>query len=171
MLRRLIRMLALYGCAMAAGCGVSASGTGLTAAFTEAARDAHRYITSDLVPAIGTARFPVVLATSRAKVKILQLKAASDADNGVWLILTMINAKSNESHHTDELTGLMNQLSGDAQAASSDAQATSQDVANERDQCIAEAEGWLSGNSSKVAALKAGPCLQQARRAAAILGR
>jgi hypothetical protein len=53
---------------MAAGCGASASGTGVTSAFAKIGRDAHNYMKSDLIPGIGTARFPEVLAVSRAKV-------------------------------------------------------------------------------------------------------
>jgi hypothetical protein len=165
MLRRLVPMLlTLSGCAMASGCGVAASETGLTPAFADIARDAHRYMKSDLIPAIGHARFPMTLAASRAKVKIGQLKIASEADKDVWLILTMVNVKSNESNAMSEVSELMNLPAQNVQSAA-------QDVIGERDQCLSEAEGWLSGTASTVAALKAGLCLRMARQAAAVLGR
>jgi hypothetical protein len=160
-----IRLFTLIGAVIAAGCGgVSASATGLTPAFADIARDAHRYMKFDLIPAIGTGRFPMMLAASRAKIKVGQLKIASEADKDVWLILTMVNVKANESNGMTEVSGLMSLPSTAVQSAA-------EDVTGERDQCMAEAEGWLSGSSSKVAGLKAGPCLAMARQAAAILGR
>ena len=163
MLRGLIRSLTLCGCAMAAGCGVSASGTGLTASFAEAAKDAHSYMKSDLIPGIGTARFSSAYAVSRTKVRIAQSKVAGDADQGVWLLLTMVNVKSNEAHGARELAETMRmQQSGVVQEAALD-------VANERDTCLSEADGWLTGSSVHVARLNAGPCMQQARLALAVL--
>jgi hypothetical protein len=165
-----IRLFTLLGCAIAAGCGVSASATGLTPAFADIARDAHRYLKSDLVPAIGTARFPMTLAASRAKIKIGQLKVASEADKDVWLILTMVNVKSSELHNLTDMGGL-NEVGGVLSRQSAVVQSAAQDVTGERDQCLAEAEGWLSGTAAKVAALKTGPCLRMVRQAAAILGK
>jgi hypothetical protein len=147
---------------MAVGCGVSASGTGVTAGFAKAASDAHRYMKSDLIPGIGTARFPDTLAVSRAKVKIVQSKVAGDADHGVWLLLTMVNVKSYELNGALELAGVISESSQAMREAA-------QDVTNERDTCLSEAGGWLSGTSSHLQALNAGPCLQQARLAAKIL--
>jgi hypothetical protein len=165
MLRRLIRGLALCGCAMAAGCGVSASGTGLTAGFAEAAKDAHRYMKSDLIPGIGTARFPSAYAVSRTKVRIAQTKVAGNADQGVWLLLTMVNVKSNESNGAGELA----EVTGMQQSPA--VREAALDVANERDSCMSEVDSWLSGTSSLVASLNARPCLQQARLALAVLNK
>ena len=164
MLRTLLRGLILGGCAVAAGCGVSASGTGLTAGFAEAARDAHRYMKSDLIPGIGTAQFPETLALSREKVRIAQSKVAGDADEGVWLLLTMVNVKSSESHGARELAATMRQPSRAMRDAA-------EEVTNERDHCLSEADGWLTGTSLHLRVLNAGPCLQQARLAAAILSK
>lgn len=157
-------LLVLSGSAMALGCGVSAGSTGLTPAFADLARGAHGYIRSDLLPAIGTARFPMTLAASRARVKSLQLKVASEADKDLWLILTMINVKSSESNSVKDLSALMDRPSPAADEVAREAAA-------ERDQCLSEADGWLSGGASKVASLKAAPCLRMVRQAAALLGR
>ena len=162
MLQRIIRTLAVFGCAMAAGCGVSASGTGLTPAFAKIARDAHNYMKSDLIPGIGTARFPDALAVSRAKVKIAQTKVGGDADQGVWLLLTMVNAKSYELNGAREVAEM-------APESSEAVREAAQDVTNERDQCLSEADGWLTGTAAQLRTLNAGPCLQQARLAASIL--
>ena len=163
-LRGVVRTFMLSGCAIATGCGVSASATGLTPAFVQAARDAHNYLKSDLIPRIGTPGFSTTLAAARAKTKLLEAKMANDTDKGVWLILTMAIVKTREMSSMGELTAVMDGPSAEVQAAT-------RDVAAERDQCMTEAEGWLSGSASRVAALNAGPCLQQSRRAAAILGR
>src|SRR5262245_37297830 len=162
MLRRFIRAFSLCGCVMAAACGTSASGTGLTPGFAKIAGDAHNYMKSDLIPGIGTPRFPDALAVSRAKVKIAQSKIAGDADQGVWLLLTMVNVKSNEANGAREMPDL---VPGSSQVV----QEAAQDVAKERDQCLSEADGWLTGTASQVRTLSAGPCLQQARLAAKIL--
>ena len=162
MLRRFIRGLTLCSCLMAAGCGVSASATGLTPGFAEAARNAHSYLKSDLIPAIGTAHFSSNLAASRAKVKIAQSKVAGNADQGVWLLLTMVNVKSDELNGARELAATMNLQSRAVREAQ-------EDVATERDTCLSEADSWLTGTSLLVASLNARPCLQQARLALAIL--
>ena len=164
MLRQSMRGLVLSASALAAGCGVSASGTGLGAEFVNAAKDAHSHISSQLVPHIGEGRFPVTLGVSRAKVKLLQHKVTNDAEKGVWLLLTMSNALAAQSHSMDELAGL-------SRASSAATAEAAQDVVTERTQCITEAAGWLSGNAAKLPALKAGPCLARAKQAAAILGK
>jgi hypothetical protein len=164
MMRQSIRMFGFLACAMAAGCGVSASGLGLSSEFTAAARDAHRYIESHVIPEIRNSRFPTVLTESRGKVKSLQAKATNDAERGVWLLLTMINAKANESRGAYELSLRPNWSSPSLTAASQEVQA-------ERQQCMNEVGDWLAGNASQLAALRAAPCLQQAKQAAAILGR
>ena len=158
MLRRLI--LVLGGCAMAAACGASRTSTGLTQDFVEAGRAAYSYMKSDLIPAIGTARFPDVIAASRARVKLVQSKVAAQADEGVWLILTMINAKVNESNGAREMAGLVQPSRAAREAA--------EDLANEQEHCMSEADGWLNGTLS-LRILKTGPCLQQATRAMAVL--
>jgi hypothetical protein len=162
MLRQLFRALALCGCAIAAGCGVSATGTGVTPGFAEAARDAHSYMKSDLIPAIGTARFPDAYAVSRTKVRLVQSKVAGNADQGVWLLLTMVNVKSNEAHGARELAETMRMDSRVVREAALD-------VANERDTCLSEADSWLTGTSLQLPVLNAGPCLQQARLALSVL--
>jgi hypothetical protein len=146
---------------MAAGCGVSASATGLTSGFAAAARDAHNYMKSDLIPAIGTPRFPTVLAVSRTNVKLAQSKAASDADEGVWLLLTMVNVKSYELNGARELAATMTLPSQAVREADLE-------VATERDHCMSEADGWINGTLA-LRILTKGPCLQQARLAAAML--
>ena len=161
MRRRWIRILTLCSCWVAAGCGASTTGTGLTASFAEAARDAHSYMKSDLIPGIGSAHFSETLAVSRTKVRIAQSKMAGDVDEGVWLILTMVNVKSNEANGAREMAGLVLQPSRAVREAA-------EDVANEREHCMSEADGWLNG-TLHLRILKAGPCLQQARLAAAIL--
>ena len=163
MLRRLIRGLALCGCVTAAGCGVSASATGLTAGFAKAAKDAHSYMKSDLIPGIGTAHFSENLAVSRAKVKIAQSKMAGNADQGVWLLLTMVNAKSYELNGARELAEEMPQPPSPAMREAA------LEVASERDTCLSEVESWLSGPAVLVASLNDRPCLQQARLAAKVL--
>jgi hypothetical protein len=167
MLRRLIRGLTVCGCAMAAGCGASASGTGLTPDFADAARKAHSYQKSDLIPGIGTARFPVAYAASRARVKIVQSKVASEADQGVWLLLTMVNVKSSELNGAREMAETMT-LSPQTMRTMREAQ---EDVATERDTCLSEADGWLSGKSMLLASLKERPCLKQAKLALAVLSK
>ena len=163
MLRQSIRMLALSMCALAVGCGVSASGTGLGAEFKSAASEAYSHIKSQLIPAIGDARFAVALGTSRAKVKLLQPKATNEAEQGVWLLLTMVNVKSAESNAGIELAALTHKSTASVEAA--------REVASERTQCLTEVEGWLAGNAAKLPALKRSPCLESARMAAAMLGR
>ena len=158
-----IGVLTLSGLAVAAGCGVSASTTGLTPAFAEAAGDAHRYMTEHLLAAMGTSQFPRALAESRARVKTVRSKVSNDADKNLWLVLAMINVKSNEARSMYDLRNYMDRAPQVVQAAS-------REVIGERDACLAEAQGWLSGTASKVPALKAAPCLQGARQAAAILG-
>ena len=157
-----IRVLTLSGLAVAAGCGVSASGTGLTPAFADVARDAHRYMTEHMLTAIGTERFPTALAESRSRVRALKSKVSNDTDKGLWLVLTMINVKSGEAGQMHEMRGYLDR--------SPAVQAAARDVISERDACLAEARGWLSGTASKVPGLKAAPCLQSARQAAAMLG-
>lgn len=155
-------LLVLSGSTIAFGCGVSASSTGLTPAFADLARSANGYIKSDLIPAIGSARFPMALAASRARVKSIQLKVASEADKGLWLILTMINVKSSESHNMKEELEVR---------PSRVAQSADDDLTAERDQCVFEAQEWLTAPESRVARLKTQPCLRQALQAAALLGR
>jgi hypothetical protein len=167
MLRRLIPGLILCGCVMAAGCGVSASPTGLTPGFAEAAKPAHSYMASDLIPAIGTARFPDAYAASRARVKIVQSKVASEADQGVWLLLTMVNVKSNELNGARELAETMNLSPQTVRTMRESAL----DVASERDTCMSEAETWLTGSGLLVGSMKERPCLQQARLALAVLSK
>lgn len=164
MLRRLIRGLTVCGCAMAAGCGASASGTGLTPDFADAAKKAHTYQKSDLIPGIGTARFPVAYAASRARVKIVQSKVASEADQGVWLLLTMVNVKSSELNGAREMAETTRVQSRAVREAD-------EEVETERDTCLSEADGWLSGKSMLLKSLKERPCLQQALLAAAILSK
>ena len=147
---------------MAAGCGASATATGVTPGFAKVAKDAHNYMKSDLIPGIATARFPDVLAVSRSKVKIAQSKIGGDADQGVWLLLTMVNVKSNEANGAREMADLVSPPSEAVREAADD-------VANERNQCLSEADGWLNGPASQLRTLKAGPCLRQARLAASIL--
>ena len=164
MLRRLIRGLTICGCVIAAGCGASASGTGLTADFANEAKKAHSYMKSDLIPGIGTERFAVTYAASRARVKIVQSKVANEAERDVWLLLTMVNVKSNELNGAKELAATMNQPSRAMREAA-------EEVATERDTCLSEADGWLSGKSLLLASLKERPCLKQARLALAILSK
>ena len=164
MLRGLILGLTLCGCAMAAACGASASGTGLTPDFEDEARKAHSYLKSDLIPGIGTERFPVVHAASRARVKIVESKVENEAERGVWLLLTMVNVKSYELNGARELAATMNLPSRAMREAA-------EEVETERDTCLAEADGWLSGKSLLVASLKERPCLKQARLALAILNK
>jgi hypothetical protein len=164
MLTRWTRSLVFCFCAMAVACGSADSGTGLSAAFADAARDAHRYMTSDLIPAIGTARFPSALAVSRSKVKLAQSKVSGEADQGVWLLLTMVNVKSNESNGARELADM-------GRSPSRAAREAALEVANERDHCLSEADGWLSGKSALVQSLNTRPCLQQARLAASVLSK
>jgi len=167
MLRRLIRSLTLCGCAMAAGCGVSASPTGLTPGFAEAAKPAHSYMASDLIPAIGTARFPDAYAASRARVKIVQSKVASEADQGVWLLLTMVNVKSGEVHANREMAAEMNLSPQTIRSMRESAL----EVSTERDVCLSEANNWLNGAGTPLhlRAMNEAPCLQQARLAAKTL--
>ena len=163
MLSRWARNSIFCFCAMAVACGASATGTGLTGEFAEAARDAHSYMKSDLIPAIGTARFSTVLAASRARVKLAQPKAAGEADQGVWLLMTMVNVKANESNGMKELSGVTPPSRAAREAAS--------DLANELDHCLSEVEGWLTGTSLHVRSMNDRPCLKQARLAAAVLSR
>ena len=167
MLRQWLRRVTLCGCVLTAGCGASASGTGVTAEFAEAARAAHAYMTSDLIPATGTARFPLAIAASRARVKVIQPKAASEADHGVWLLLTMVNVKSGELHASREMAATMD-LSPQTLRSMRE---SAQDVANERDTCLAEADSWLNGASTPLhlKVMNDGPCLKQARLAESIL--
>ena len=152
---------------MAAGCGASASGTGLTPDFADAARKAHSYQKSDLIPGIGTARFPVAYAASRARVKIVQSKVASEADQGVWLLLTMVNVKSNELNGAREMAETMS-LSPQTLRSMRE---SALEVANERDTCLSEANSWLTGSGLLVGSMKERPCLQQARLALAVLSK
>src|SRR5262245_41344270 len=135
MLRRLIRGLTLCGCVMLRGSGASTATSRLSADVAEAARDAHNYMKSDLVPGIGTARFADAIAASRAKVRIAQSKVSADADKGVWLVLMMVNVKSNESNGASELARTV------SVAPSRAAREAAQDLANELDHCMSEAEG------------------------------
>jgi len=167
MLRRLIPGLTLCGCVMAAGCGVSASPTGLTPGFAEAAKPAHSYMASDLIPAIGTARFPDAYAASRARVKIVQSKVASEADQGVWLLLTMVNVKSNELNGAREMAETMNLPPQTMRTMRESAL----EVASERDTCMSEANSWLTGPGLLVGSLKERPCLKQAKLALAVLSK
>ena len=165
MLRRLILRLTLGGCALAAGCGNSASGSGVTSDFAKAARDARSYMTSDLIPLIGTSSFPSALVESRTKVRMAQSKVSSEADQGVWLLLTMVNVKSDELNGTREMIKTMH-LSSQTKGIMRE---SALEVASERDTCLSEADSWLSGSSLLVASLKTRPCLQQARLAMAVL--
>ena len=140
---------------------LSTTSTGLSAGFAQAARDAHSYMKSDLVPGIGTPHFPENLAVSRAKVKIAQTKISGDVDEGLFLILTLINAKSSESHAAREMAGLVLQPSRAVREAPDD-------LANELDHCMSEADGWANG-TLHMRILNGGPCLKQGKMAAAIL--
>jgi hypothetical protein len=167
MLRQWIRRLTLCSCVLVAGCGVSATGTGVTTEFAKDARAAHAYMTSDLIPAIGTARFPTAYTASRARVKLVQSKVAGDVDQGVWLLLTMVNVKSSELNGARELAATMN-LSSQAMRTMREG---AQDVATERDSCLSEANAWLNGRSTPLhmQMLNQGPCLQTARLAYSVL--
>ena len=162
-----IRGLILCSCALAAGCGVSASATGVTPDFAKSARETHAYMTSDLIPAIGTARFPLAIAASRARVKIVQSKAKGDADFGVWLLLTMVNVKSGEVHANREMAAEMNLSPQTIRSMRESAL----EVSTERDVCLSEANNWLNGAGTPLhlRAMNEAPCLQQARLAAKTL--
>ena len=147
--------------------GVSARGTGVTTEFAKDARAAHAYMTSDLIPAIGTARFPTAYAASRARVKLVQSKVAGDADQGVWLLLTMVNVKSNELNGAREMAETMN-LSPQTMRTMRE---SALEVASERDTCMSEANSWLTGSGLLVGSMKERPCLQQARLALAVLSK
>lgn len=165
MMRRVIGGIGLaVWVTVAAGCGVSARGAGLSPEFTAAGRDAHRFMEVHLIPEIRNARFARVLTESRVKVKHLQTLMTSEEERNVWLLLTMINAKANESRHLYELS-----LRDGVPVSSS--VAASQAVDLERRQCMREAGGWLSGEASPLAALTVGPCLVETKQAAALLGR
>ena len=163
MVRRVIGTLALCGCVVAAGCGASASASGLTSGFAAEAKAAHDYMKSDVIPAVGTPRFPTVIAASRARVKIVQSKISGDVDEGVWLLLMMVNVKSNELNGAKELAATMT-------APSRTVREALREVENERDTCMGEADGWINNTLLKQVLTK-GACLAQARQAAAILKR
>ena len=157
-----IRMVGVSACALAVGCGVSASGMGLNPEFAKEARVAYRYLESHVIPEIPNARFAQVLAESRAKVKGAQSKVSNNAERGVWLLLTMVNVKANETRGIEELSRT---------TPSAASQSAWREVVAERTQCMTELHGWLSGDESKLPALERSPCLQTARQAAAVLGR
>jgi hypothetical protein len=155
--------LVLSASLIVVGCGESTTKTGLTPEFAEIAGSAQAYIKSDLLPAIGTARFPTMVATSRARVKSAEAKIGNDADKGLWLILMMINVKSNESNSMqEELLVRPNRA----------ARSAMDDLNNEREHCVSEADQWLSAPPKFVVArLNDLPCVKLARQAAAMLGR
>ena len=158
-----VGILSLLTSATVAGCALSATGTGLSPAFAEAAREAHEYIKMDMIPVGRMPQFPAALAESRAIVKDAETKIGNDADRGVWLVLNTINAKANETRKIYELE----ERTGRAPATV----AALADVVNERTQCLTELEGWLSNDVSKVPELQRGTCLRLATQAAAILPR
>lgn len=160
MLRRWVLTLTLCSAWVVAGCGASTTRAGLTADFAEAAKDAHNYQKSHLVPGIGGAHFSETLAASKAKVKVAEAKVANDADEGVWLILTMINVKSYEANGARELEGLVPPSRASREAA--------EDLTNEREHCMNEAEGWLSGKVLP-RVLNEASCLKTARLAASVV--
>jgi hypothetical protein len=158
------RFVILCTSGIAAGCMVSATGTGLTPGFAAVARDAHEYMTSELIPVGRMPQFPDAMAESRAMVEAAEARVANEADRGVWLILTMINAKANETRKIYELqteTGYRADATVEAL----------KNVVGERTQCLGELEGWLTDDQSRVAALNRGTCLQLAKQAAANLTR
>jgi hypothetical protein len=167
MMRQWLPGLILCSSALAAGCGVSASATGVTADFADAARKAHGYLTSDVIPAIGTARFPLAIAASRARVKVVQSKVAGEADQGVWLLLTMVNVKSDELNASREMAETMN-LSSQAMRTLRE---SALEVATERDTCLFEANSWLNGAATPLhlRVMNEAPCLRQAKLALAML--
>lgn len=146
---------------VAAGCGVSASSTGLTKDFVEEGKAALSYMQSDLIPAVGTARFADAIASSRARVKLVQSKVKNDVDKDVWLILALINVKTYELNGHKEMAGLPAMQTRTARRAT-------EELTNERDACMSEADGWVNG-TLMLRVLQSGPCLQQGRQAAAIL--
>ncbi len=164
MMRRSSVAIGMLACVVSVGCGVSARGVGLSAEFTAAARDAHRYMESHLIPEIRNARFARVLTESRLKVKHLQETMTSEEERNVWLLLTMINAKANESRHLYELT-----VRDGVPVSSGMAGSSAVDL--ERRQCMREAGGWLAGDASQLDALKSAPCLVDTKRAVAVLAR
>ena len=167
MLRQWIRGLILCSGVLATGCGVSASATGVTPDFAKSAKEAHAYMTSDVIPGTGTARFPFVIAASCAWVTIVRSKAASEADEGVWLLLAMVNVKANELHAAREMAATMT-LSPQTMRSMRE---SALDVETERDVCLSEANNWLNGAGTPLhlKMMSQGPCLQQARLAAKIL--
>jgi len=169
MMRHGMMGLALCCSALAAGCGVSASATGVTADFADVARKAHSYMTSDVIPAIGTARFPLAIAASRARVKVVQSKVAGEADQGVWLLLTMVNVKSDELNGSREMADTMN-LSPQARQTMRKAAI---EVTTERDTCLSEANNWLNGAGTPLhlQVMNEAPCLRQAKLALAMLSK
>ena len=159
-----IGILSLLTGATVAGCGVSATGTGLSPAFAEAARDAREYIKTEMIPVGRMPQFPAALAEARAIVKDAETKIGNDADRGVWLVLNMINTKANETRRIYELE----ERTGRRAPATIEAL---KEVVNERTLCLTELEGWLSNDVSKVPELQRGTCLRLAKQAAAILAR
>ena len=133
---------------MAVGCGVSTTATGLGAEFAAAARDAHRFIDSQLIPQIGSPDFPSSLAASRAKFKLLQPQVTNEAERHVSYLLSMANALAGQSHQVLELASAKRELA--------------QELAMERTQCMTEVAGWLGGDASDLPRLKAAPCLRRA---------
>ena len=157
-------ILSVVGTTAVAGCGVSATGTGLSPVFAGVARDAYEHITLDMIPVGRMPQFRAALADSRAIVKGAETKIVNDADRGVWLVLNMINAKASETRQIYELEERTRRRTPATIAAL-------KDVVAARTQCVTELEGWLSDDVSKVAALQRGACLQSAKQSAVILGR
>ena len=146
--RRPIRVLGVLACAVAVACGASTTATGLGPEFAAAARDAHRFIDSQLIPQIGSPGFPSSLAASRAKFTQLQPKVTNDAERNVSYLLSMANALAGQSHQVLELSPAKRELA--------------QEIAMERTQCMTEVASWLAGDASNLPALKAAPCLRRA---------
>ena len=167
MLRRWIRGLTLCGCVLAAGCGVSASATGVTADFAEDARAAHTYMTSDLIPAIGTARFPLASPRRAHESRSSSRKrparpTTACGSSSRWSTSSRANYTPNR-----EMAATMNLTSQTIRSM----REAALEVATERDTCLSEANNWLNGASTPLhlQVMNEGPCLQQARLALAVL--
>lgn len=136
------------------------SALGISPGFQVAAARLHQFVGEQLAQSKDLPTFEARLAQARKQLAELRLKAKTDSDRHVVLLIALQMTKDNQRKR------VLFQTSDGAYVGVQHEVAS---LYNEREQCRTEIDGWLGVTSVKVGALSGGPCLTEARQAVAML--
>ena len=150
--------------AVTGGCGQRVqqnTALGISPTFQTAAMDLHHFVGDQVAQSRDLATFESRLTQARKQLGDLRLRAKTEADRHVVLLLALEMSKDNQRKRI-----LFQTPDGPAYVAVQHEVAS---LYNEREQCRGEIDGWLGVGSAKIGALTTGPCLTEARQAVARL--